>query len=290
MVKTLTGMLTKAAAGAVFIAVLCAAVSCLLFALAPEGSASADERRYSDGTFMGAGSFVTETETVNYARKSVTTKRIASSFPAYYNTASGVTDNCAGVAGAILMGYYDRYHADLIPGTATGTGRLVYTYYPQSQISSYIQAVINDFYSRMNVGQDGGGTTREDYKNGLSSYVQSKGLSITFGSVMTGEELDLSKLDATIDGKDPVSVFMTGFAITTSLADNGSSAAYTMNVYASSAHIMIVYGYEKVEYFDAADRLIDEKINLIVSTGLEDVVGYVTLGVGHLDAAEYAAM
>ena len=154
MVKTLTGMLTNVAAGAVFIAVLCAAVSCLLFALAPEGSASADERRYSDGTFMGAGSFVTETETVNYARKSVTTKRIASSFPAYYNTASGVTDNCAGVAGAILMGYYDRYHADLIPGTATGTGRLVYTYYPQSQISSYIQAVINDFYSRMNVGQE----------------------------------------------------------------------------------------------------------------------------------------
>lgn len=78
--------------------------------------------------------------------------------------------------------------------------------------------------------------------------------------------------------------------ITTSITDNGSSAVYTKRVYAGSAHIMIVYGYENVEYYNAAGQLVATKLNLLVSTGLANVSGYVTVGTGTIDAADYAAI
>ena len=277
---------------ALLLAVALAATYFLFAAIGQAGTdvAQAEEKRYCDSSYLGAGSYVTQTETVSYATKSTSRNTIGSSFPAYYNTVASVTDNCAGVAGTILMGYYDRYHADLIPGTATGSGRFSYKYFEQSEIQSYVQAVINGFYDLMNVGQDAAGASRQDYINGLTSYVASKGLSISFGSVMTGGAIDLAKLDSAISADHPVSIFMSGFSITTSITDNGSSAVYTKRVYAGSAHIMIVYGYENVEYYNAAGQLVATKLNLLVSTGLANVSGYGTVGTGTIDAADYAAI
>lgn len=40
----------------------------------------------------------------------------------------------------------------------------------------------------------------------------------------------------------------------------------------------------------AAGQLVATKLNLLVSTGLANVSGYVTVGTGTIDAADYAAI
>lgn len=280
---------TNVAVAILLAAVLLGATSYFVAAIFADGAdvACAEaETRYCDG-YLGAGSYVTQTENVSYSTKSTTEYYIISTFPNYYNTDSTVTDNCAAVAGTILMGYYDRYFSELIPGTATGSNRgLGFTYYAQNLIESYIQSTMDTFYSLMNIGQSGAGASRSDYINGLTAYVQSKGQSISFDSVMSGSSVNFTQLDAALRAGEPVTIYMNGFGIATSISDNGSSAVYTIRNYATSAHIMIVYGYQKIDYYNAAGQLVSSKLNLMVSNGLNGVTGYVMAGMGSMDAAD----
>lgn len=247
-----------------------------------------EETRYCESDYASALTYVTTTQTISYATKSTTGYAISNSFPKYYIADTSVIDGCAAVAGSILMGYYDRYFSELIPGTATGSGRgiLGYSYYQQSQISSYIASMQDTFYTLMNIGQYGAGATREEYLSGMESYVESKGYGMSYESVMSGSSINLTALDAALHAGEPVSIYMTGFGLATNINDNGSSAVYTINVYSSSTHIMIVYGYQKVDYYNAAGQLVDTRINLQVASGISNVDGYVTLGIGSLDHAD----
>lgn len=280
---------TNVAVAILLAAVLLGATSYFVAAIFADGADVAyaeAETRYCDG-YLGVSNYETQTETIYYATKNTTTNKIGNSFPNYYNTDSSVTDNCAAVAGTILMGYYDRYFSELIPGTATGSNRgFGFSYYSQNTIGTYVLSMMDTFYSLMNVGESGYGATRSDYISGLTSYVQSKGQSISFDSVMSGSSIDINKLDAAIEADEPVTIYMRGFGLATSISDNGSSAVYTIRNYATSAHIMIVYGYQKIDYYNAAGQLVSSKLNLMVSNGLNGVTGYVMAGMGSMDAAD----
>lgn len=246
---------------------------------------------YNDATgdgeiyYAGVGIPRYETETFSYATKSAESYSINTSFPNYYNTDNTLQNTCANVAGANLIGFYDRYFENLIPNMVPGIGKTRYVYYAMTRDMEKKQAVIDDFYYRMQTNVNGEGCTQSQYKNGIISYVQDKGLSTTFNSVMTNGSLDLNKVKTQLQNGNPISLYLLGFAFT-GITDDGSSVVYNKTIYDSN-HIAIAYGYEKVDYFASNGSLLRSEIYLKVATGFNNVTGvYVVNNYGVLNDAE----
>ena len=238
--------------------------------------------------YAGTGLSRNETESFAYATKAVEKYLINPTFPDYYNTNNALTNTCANVGGANIIGYYDRYYSDLIPNVTAGYEmNNVYTYFAMNISMAGKQAVINDLYVRMQTNSTGTGNTQAQYKNGLSSYVQAKGLTITYSSVMTNGKFDLEKAKAQFQNGNPISLFMSGFNFT-QVTDSGSIITLDKRLYDAN-HIAIAYGYEKVIYYNAAGGVLRTDIYLKVSTGLVGVTGvYLVNEYGTLNDAESA--
>lgn len=220
-----------------------------------------------------------ETETFTYSRKEVSQYQINNSFPNYYNTNISLTNTCANVAGANVIGYYDRYFDELIPNCASGILRGTnYVYYEMLLFKEKKQAVIDWLYTAMKTNTIDDGTTEDDCLEGLGEYVEGKGRDITYSSVMTGEELNFDEFDAELKEGKPIMFFLSGYTFV-SVNDSGNSVAITINEYTGN-HIIVAYGYQKIDYYDANNKLIESNIYIFVSTGIENVSGFYLLNYG----------
>lgn len=131
------------------------------------------------------------------------------------------------------------------------------------------------------------GSTQTQYKNGLSAYVNSKGLSVSYSSVLTNKRLDLDKVIVQLKNGNPISLFMSGYNFT-KLSDNGSVVIWDKYLYDDN-HIAVAYGYDKVSYFNSNGSLIRTEVYLKVSTGIYGVDGvYIVNKYGNLNDAESA--
>ncbi len=238
--------------------------------------------------YKGIGTGRPTTETFSYATKSTESYMINSSYPNYYNMNTSLTNFCGPVAGANLIGFFDRYSTNLIPGVSPGRGYPSgYRYTAMMTNSEEKQAVIDDLYGRMQTNVYNDGTTQEQYKNGLTSYVQSKGYSITYSSVMTNGSFDLEKAKSQLQAGNPISLFMAGFNIS-NISDNGSTVTLNKVLY-DSHHISIVFGFDKVVYYNSNGSVLREEIYLKVATGYSNVSGdYIVFEYGQLSDAEAA--
>ncbi len=238
--------------------------------------------------YASLGNSRKETESFTYTTKTVDSYLINPSFPNYYNNNGNLQNTCANVAGANIIGYYDRYYDNLIPDTATGYERNnKYTYYPMKYSINKFQNVINDLYVKMSTNIYDVGSTQTQYKNGLSAYVNSKGLSVSYSSVLTNKHLDLDKVIVQLKKGNPISLFMSGYNFT-KLSDNGSVVIWDKYLYDDN-HIAVAYGYDKVSYFNSNGSLIRTEVYLKVSTGIYGVDGvYIVNKYGNLNDAESA--
>lgn len=235
--------------------------------------------------YAATGSARKETETFSYATKTSESFSINPTFPNYYNTNDSLQNTCANVAGANIIGYYDRYFENLIPNIAPGAGKTKYTYYPMTKNVTEKQALINDLYVRMQTNTVGPGNTQSQYKNGITSYVQSKGLTVSYNSVMTNGMFDLNKAKVQLQNGNPISLYMSGYGFAR-VTDDGNFVTLDKDLFEGN-HIVIAYGYEKASYFDANGRVIRTNIYLKVSTGMNGVSGvYIVNNYGKLNDAE----
>lgn len=249
-------------------------------------AASNGDIYYSDDGYSDNGESTLVTEIIEYTTKETSSEyKINKSFPAYYNTNSSLTNSCANVAGANIMGYYDRYYENLIPDYVPGILRgSNYSYYQMTVNASKKQDVINELYVRMGTNSPDAGTSQEGYKSGITSYVISKGYNVTYNSVMTGSNLDLNKLRSSLYNGDPVSLYLSGYNITT-ISDTGNSVNL-LKSYFTGNHIMIVYGYETINYYNSSHMLIKSNTYLFVSTGLTTTGYYILNNNGTINDAE----
>ncbi|MDE7329251.1 MAG: hypothetical protein K2N57_05860 [Clostridia bacterium] len=227
-----------------------------------------------------------EIETIYYSWKDTTTYQINSTFPNYYNTNMSLTNTCANVAGANIVGFYDRYYDNLIPDYTTGIQRgNNYTYYPMSLNKDKKQAVINTLYASMKTNTKNDGTTQEDFENGLKAYVQSQGRNISYISVISGGNFNFANFDAELRNGRPVAFFLSGYNFV-SFQDSGSQVSMTKNFY-SGNHIIVAYGYQKVNYYNANNTLIQSNTYIYVSSGIHNEDGHYLLNSGgNMIAAE----
>lgn len=221
----------------------------------------------------------TVTDAFSYSRKEVSQYQINNTFPDYYNTNVSLTNTCANVAGANVIGYYDRYFDELIPNCASGILRGTnYVYYEMLLFKEKKQAVIDWLYTTMKTNTIDDGTTEDDCLEGLAEYVQQKGRSITYSSVMTGTELNFDEFETELKEGKPIMFFLSGYNFV-SVNDSGNSVTITINEYTGN-HIVVAYGYQKVDYYDANNSLIESNIYIFISTGIESTSGFYLLNYG----------
>jgi len=179
-------------------------------------------------------------EKIYYENKTEDKFNMALRAPSY--TTSPYTASCACVAGANVIGFYDRYDENLIPNHSSGTA--VGTTYIYSSDDSAVQAVIRELYSYM--GTTATGTTEKKFKDGLTNFCKDKGHGITFTSCMQGDSLSYSLAQNYLKQNQPIALFLSGYNVTT-MTENSNNDS--LSVYVSDApHIMIGFGYKTYVY------------------------------------------
>lgn len=268
----------------IFVSVVFVAMSILLLSPKPyeclaesDDNNEVEELYFCEDGFSNIGTQTTVIETFTYSTKeTVTTIQINNTFPAYYNNNSNLSNECACVAGANLIGYYDRYFENLIPNHSPGVKRGTAYYYNSMNTNLALkQAVIDDLYVRMGTNVSQSGTTQSGFQNGLSSYVQSKGYSISYSSIMSGSTLNIQSLIQSLNDKKPVALLLQGFNLS-QISDSNGTTTLTKYTFTGN-HIVIVYGLTVVNYYDSTNTLVKVKTYLSVASGLEDYTGYYIL-------------
>lgn len=225
-------------------------------------------------SFNGSSFVETRQEIINYAYKVETETYIPSSVPKYSET-TNTPNNCANVAGATLIGYYDKIYDELIPNfTAGRTIRGVYIFNAQT---AAIQEVIDDLYVRMATNTTGNGTTANNCRSGLRSYINSKGKNVTYTSIVSSGTIDYSLYDGAVANETPMILFVLGYTLL-SLGDfdvSETQDVLNMSLYAG-AHTVIAYGRKNIKYYNASNQLIKEENFLRVATGYSTTaLGYI---------------
>lgn len=241
---------------------------------APQAANVAFADGVDESHYFGISDIVTSTETFSYSTKTTESYFINPSVPAYYDTANR-DYTCAPVAGANLIGFYDRYFPNLVPDIATGYARGTrYNYYAMSRYETQLQSLINDLATRMETDADG--TNKYSFMAGLSSYVTSKNLNVTFTDITqemtTTYVLDLERAVAQLKNGNPIAFFTSGVNFT-AFTDTGSSVTMTIKS-ANDNHIFVAYGYQKVIYYDASGNIVRECISFQTSSGEDGLTGY----------------
>lgn len=199
--------------------------------------------------FQGGGYGDLVSESIYYDSKTSESGAISGKIPCYTNMNLAVTNYCAVIAGSVVLGYYARYYPELVPGFTVG--RVLgssYYYYPQ-ETPSKVQFVIDDLYVRMGTNVGGDGTTAAGFRNGLKSYVNSKGLNITYTSVATNTVLDYNAYKTHIANLKPVVLFLNTYNFTDEFGVTEKSGYdYLERLLYPGLHVMISYGYQKITY------------------------------------------
>lgn len=233
------------------------------------------ERFFADGyngsTYEGAG-----IEVISYSKKDDQEIYIAGGLPKYYN--AGTNHNtCANVAGAIVLGYYDKEYDNLImdfQAARTIRDKIIF-----SAQTNAVQTVIDDLYIKMQTNKGGEGTTIDCFKSGLQSYVQEKSMHIQYNSLVLNQELNFDLYKSAIDDKKPIVLFASKYTLVSlrGITENDKNDEYA-KLYYGGDHVLIGYGIREINYYDEQGMLNRQVKCLLAATGYEqDSLAYILL-------------
>lgn len=138
------------------------------------------EKTFGDG-YNGASLESSVYTSIPFSTKEDEEISIEGGMPLYYNTSSR-TNTCANVAGAILLGYYDKTYDELIENfTAARVIRGKVLYAKQTQA---VENVMARLYVTMKTNITEGGTTIRNFKTGQQTYVNEQGRNISYRQVI----------------------------------------------------------------------------------------------------------
>ena len=153
--------------------------------------------------------------------------------------------SCACIAGANIIGFYDRYHENLIPDYEPGYTFLgsLYVYYAQDKP---VSEVIDQLYVDMGTTAQNG-TTEQQFKDGMKKYCNRAGYSIDYTSLMFSNNVNYSAvMEYTENLNQPLALFLSGFNIAD--IDEGEDDDGYGYYYNTANHVMVGFGYRYVTY------------------------------------------
>lgn len=201
------------------------------------------EARYSSD-FQGGELDYIQNRYIYYSNRSRNNYENPYKLPTFY---SGLESACTVNAGGVAITYNDRLFDNLVPNYAPRQTSIRFTYGTQSQA---INNMFASLYSLM--GTNSLGTTISGFKNGMTSYVNQKGYSISLHKA-TGDYYNLNweYLKEQLSQEKVAIVFVHDFSLIT------PSEIQIKNGYDSiqhklytGYHTMSVYGYLEYNYYD----------------------------------------
>lgn len=218
-------------------------------------------------------------ETVSYKSRTVTSSTTLGGAPTYV-AVSGLSNACGAVAGAEIVGLYDRYYSKLIPDWAsynTSTGN----YSPQD--ATYVPALMRELYNLMQINVNAAGVTESGFKTGLQQYITNHGYSTYYQSAYDGDTLNYFLCQSAVDVNRPIVLFTRAGNVYTISTNGTKDTISTYNITAN--HIMVAYGYMQIEYYNIFG-LFRTDTYLEVATGLfNPAIAYYKINSTNLDAA-----
>ncbi len=222
----------------------------------------------------GNGTFVQQIEILNYATKATTANySIQFDLPNYYG-ASGTS--CANTAGAVVLGYYDRFYENLIPNfqTYVTMGPLV-AYKAPGQVIINLTTTLSNL---MLIGEPHEGTTFAEFQYGMETYVEEQGFTYSTTNVFLNGSFNLDRYKNSVNANKPVALFMLDFAMLNYVYIEDTGVDEISSGYCGVSHVAIGCGYKTDTYYDASGNVITTRTYLKVASGMIDYgVGYLNI-------------
>ncbi len=238
-----------------------------------------DDFVYGDDVFNGQGTMTNNVYQIECDEVVTVASALHQSAPSFTSYEPDMHNYCGAMAGRNVVGFYDRWCTNLIPnytpGMVTGTG--IYRYYPDMEVPA-TDGVLADLYDLMLIGQVGG-TTSQNFKNGLRDYVEGKGYSISYSSFYDSTtSVNLTQLTNMINQNKVGVVMCTQYNFIYGILpflEEGYVRVTKFN--STTAHMMMVYGYQTLAFYNDGNHVCT-KTFLYVSSGFEDCEhGYMEL-------------
>ena len=229
----------------------------MLGAWAPIG-VSSTEVRYADAQIYS----LYATETVTFDSKE---KDVKVNFAPQYKALSGLTNACGAVAGTEVIGYYDKYYPNMIPGwesfyAASGKYRL--------QDSVYIPSVMNELFTLMKTNVGGAGVSESDFTNGLTTYIKNRGYGVNMQTVLNGSTVNYAACKSAIDSNKVIALLSSATDVYS--VSEGATQDTIVSASISDSHIMIASGYLEIKYYKNGSLFRTDRY-LIVSSGSQNL-------------------
>lgn len=201
-------------------------------------------------------------ETINFDKKVEQSYYLPTLPPEYNSTMTTVQNGCAPVAGGIIVAFYDKYYASIIPSFTPGeyvNGYYRY-YYPgfvNPAVNDLTNAknMINTLAVMMNTNNPEPGTSQAQYIAGLQTYAASRSKAVSFTSVMSGTTISLSTLDTQLRSERIISAFCSTYNVINYLGEAANST-FLQKVNYPGFHIMNISGYKKVAYYTVTTKTV----------------------------------
>lgn len=198
------------------------------------------QTKYYAESFYGGSDFTSKEFTVSYLERTVNNKILALRPPEYI--VSNIT--CVPIAGANIIGFYDRYYENLIPNFVPG---FAYgTHYLYNYDCAEIDAMAFQLAADMGLTSPSTqGATVAEAKSGLTKYCKDKSLNVSFTSTMKRSfDYELAKSQI-ISGK-PLIIFCSEFNLAL-LGQQGNSDIVSLKT-CKDPHAMAIFGYFEITY------------------------------------------
>ena len=252
------------------VSVVALLICSFFFSVVPVRADVPSEQRYAGEILPGVIAVSSDSETVSYTRREVTATGAEKGAPDYHNMEN--LPNCCGpIAGAIVVGYYDRFFEELVPNYSTcySTG----TYKKMDRV--YIPQLIRDLYDRMDTNVVDIGVSETEFKNGLAEYVEAHGRNITYTSFKKLIGVNESAIKSGFQaGEVAVLLCKQANVYIIDSSDNKDSISLSLSV---PDHILVAYAYCEIKYYNGSDNFRTDHYFQVV-TGLNGYsTGYVKI-------------
>lgn len=237
--------------------------------------AAAQEMTFGDG-YNGASLSNVENYSIQYSRREEEEVSINGKVPTYYDVSSR-ENTCANVAGAIVLGYYDKDYDELIENfTSARVIRGRVTYYSQTQA---VLSVMEELYTLMQTNVTEGGTTVSNFKSGLQTYIVNHGRNVEFQKVVENSIMKNDVYSNAIQEEKPIVLFVSGYTL---IPDNSFDTETGVDRFEKQHydgnHMVVGYGKKIIRYYDSNGEQIEQLNLLEVATGYDHgSTGYLLL-------------
>lgn len=220
--------------------------------------------------YSGYADFTYESEVIYFTSRNEDRKQLAARHP-YITDSVHFSNECAVIAGANVIQYWDRFKTELIPNyTPGGSLGANFLYYGESDVTN---KVVSDLYYDMGTNTDGAGTTIDQFTKGMTKYIKRNGnYIITYGTCISSGKFNFDKAKQYFEKSQPIVLFLSTFNITTIYNNENNSEIYT--TLSKYNHAMVAFGYRDISYTLSNGTKRYEKY-LSVATGIsEEPTGY----------------